>query len=117
MQASGAPSLMARSFTVEHFCQLELQGTVENRSLVAGGVAFDILRCWKDVHLPMSEYSLQVKYKGEVTTKNYALSRNVSNGITEEKYFVEPCFQHRRMSNATPPAGEDLFSTVSCNSD
>ena len=25
-------------------------------------------------------------------------------------------FQHRKMSNATPPAGKDLFSTVPCNS-
>ena len=57
-----------RSSTGEHFCQSELQGTVENRSLVAGDVVFDILRCWKDVHLQTSEYSLQVKYKEEVTT-------------------------------------------------
>ena len=35
--------------------------------LVAAGVAFNILWCWKDVHLHTSEYSLQVKYKGEVT--------------------------------------------------
>ena len=59
---------MAWSSTGEHFCQLELQGTVENRSLVAGGVAFDILRCLKDVNLQTSEYSQQAKYKGEVTT-------------------------------------------------
>ena len=56
---------MARSSTVH--CQLELQGTVENRSLLAGDVAFDILGCWKDDHLQTSEYSLQNKYKGEVT--------------------------------------------------
>ena len=62
---SGAPSRMARSSTVH--CQLELQGTVENRSLLAGGVAFYILWCWKDDHLQTSEYSLQDKYKGEVT--------------------------------------------------
>ena len=42
--------------------------TVENRSLVAGSVAFDILQYWKDAHLQMLEYSLQVKYKGKVTT-------------------------------------------------
>ena len=67
MRASGAPSRMARSSTGKHFCQSELQGTVENRSLRAGGVAFDILRCWKDDHLQTSEYSLQVKYRGELT--------------------------------------------------
>ena len=60
---SGAPSRMARSFTVH--CQSELQGTVKNRSLLAGGVAFDILRCWKYDHLQTSEYSLQGKYKGK----------------------------------------------------
>ena len=59
---------MARSSTSDHLCQSELQGTVENRSLVADGVAFDILRYWKDVHLQMSQYSLQVKYKGEGTS-------------------------------------------------
>ena len=35
---------------------------------MTGGVSFDILRCWMDVHLKKSEYSLQVKYKGQVTT-------------------------------------------------
>ena len=69
MRASGAPSQMARSSTGEHFCWSEMQGTVENRSLVAGSVAFDILQCWKDAHLQTFEYSLQGKYKGEVTTK------------------------------------------------
>ena len=63
---SGAPSRIARSSTV-HCCQTELQGTVENRSALAGGVAFDILWCWKNYHLQTSEYSMQVKYKGEVT--------------------------------------------------
>ena len=53
---SGAPSRMARSSTIH--CQLELQGKIENRSLLAGGVAFDSLRCWKDDHLQTSEYSL-----------------------------------------------------------
>ena len=67
MRASGNPSRMARKSTGEHLCQSELQGTVENRSLPAGGVAFDILRCWKDDHLQTSEYSLQGKYKGKVT--------------------------------------------------
>ena len=56
---------MARSSTVH--CQSELQGIVENRSLLAGGVVFDILRCWKDDKLQMSEYSQLGKYKGEVT--------------------------------------------------
>ena len=59
---------MARSSTGEHFCWTELQGTVKNMPLVASDVAFDILRCLKDDHLQMIEYSLQVKYKGEVTT-------------------------------------------------
>ena len=44
-----------------------MQGTVENRSLLAGGVAFDIVWCWKDDQLQTSEYSLPDKYKGEVT--------------------------------------------------
>ena len=62
---SGAPSRMGRISTIH--CQSELQGTVENRSLLASGVAFDILQCWKDDHLQTSEYSLPGKYKGEVT--------------------------------------------------
>ena len=64
---SGAPSRMARSSTVH--CQLELQGTVENRSLLADGVLFDVLQCWMDDHL-------QGKYKGEKTnaTENRILS-------------------------------------------
>ena len=72
---SGAPSRMARSSTVH--CQWELHRTVENRSLLAGGVAFDILWCWKDDHLQTSEYSLQDKYKGEVTntTENVLIHR------------------------------------------
>ena len=37
---SGAPSRMASSSIVH--CQLEFQGTVENRSLLASGAAFDI---------------------------------------------------------------------------
>jgi hypothetical protein len=48
-------------------CQLELKGTVKNRSLLADGVAFEILWCWKDDDLQTSEYSLQDNYKGEVT--------------------------------------------------
>ena len=61
---SGAPNLMARSSTVH--CQLELQGTVDNRSLLAGGVALDILWSWKDDHLQTSEYSLQDKYRESI---------------------------------------------------
>ena len=38
-------------------------------SLLAGGVSFDILQCKKDDHLKTSEYSLQGKYKGEVTKR------------------------------------------------
>ena len=60
MQASGALSRMARSSTGEHFCQSKLQGTVKNRSLVAGGVPFYILLCQKDIPLQTPEYSLQV---------------------------------------------------------
>ena len=56
---------MARSSTVH--CQLELQGTVENRYSLASDVAFDIFWCWKDDHLQTSEYSLHDKSKGEVT--------------------------------------------------
>ena len=62
---SGAPSWMARRSTVH--CQSDLQGTVENRSLLASGGAFYFLRCWKDSQLQTSEYSLQGKFKGEVT--------------------------------------------------
>ena len=78
---SGAPSGMARSSTVH--CQLELQGIVENRSSLAGGVAFDILWCWKDDPLQTSEYSLQGKYNGEVTntTKNEALHHTLFHFI------------------------------------
>ena len=54
-----------QSYTLH--CQLELQGTAENRSLLVGGVAFDILVCWKDDHLQTSEYSLHDKFKGELT--------------------------------------------------
>ena len=35
---------------------------------MTGGVSFDILPCWMDNHLKKFEYSLQVKYKGQVTT-------------------------------------------------
>ena len=59
---------MASRFTGEHLCQSELQGTVENRSLVAVGVAFDILVSWKNFHQQTSEYSKQVNYIGEVKT-------------------------------------------------
>ena len=59
---------MARSSTGKHFCQSELQGKFNNRSLVAVGVVFNILQCWKDVNLQTYEYSQQVKYKGQVTT-------------------------------------------------
>ena len=62
-------------------CQLELQGTAENRSLLAGGVAFDILVCWKDDHLQTSEYSLQDKYKGEVTNKTENVISPAEDGI------------------------------------
>ena len=60
MPAIGAPSRMAKSSTGEYLCQSEFLGTVENRSLPAGGVAFNILWCWKDNQLQTSEYSLQV---------------------------------------------------------
>ena len=42
MEASGVCSQMARSSTDKHFCQSELQGTVENRFFEAGAVACDI---------------------------------------------------------------------------
>ena len=45
---SGVPSRMVRSSTVH--CQSQLQGIVEKRSSLAGGVAFDILPCKKDDH-------------------------------------------------------------------
>ena len=35
--------------------------------LKIGGVAFDILRCWKDDPIQTSEYSMQGKYKRELT--------------------------------------------------
>ena len=40
----------------------------QKRSLVAVSVRFDILRSWKDAYIQTPDYSLQVKYKGEVTT-------------------------------------------------
>ena len=43
MPTSGSPRRVARRSTGDHFCQSEWQGTVEKRSLVAGGVTFDIL--------------------------------------------------------------------------
>ena len=46
-------------------CQSELQGTVEKRSLLAGCVAFDILRCWKDDHLLTSDILRRVNTKGK----------------------------------------------------
>ena len=58
--------------TIVVHCQSELQGTVENMSLLAGGVAFDILRCWNYDHRQTSEYSLKGKYKGEVTNTTEA---------------------------------------------
>ena len=70
-----------------------LQGTVNNRSLVAGGVAFDILRCWKDVHLQTSVYSLQVKYKVEVTTTTE------SNGFNREPVTQPPLLQKYQVNS------------------
>ena len=63
-----ALSRLARSSTGKNLCQSELQGIVDNRSLVAGGMAFDILRCLMHDHLLRSEYSLEGKYEGKVTT-------------------------------------------------
>ena len=68
MRASGAPSQMARIPTAEHLFQSELQRKVKKRSLIAGGLAFDIHRCLKDDPLQTYEFSLQFKYKGEVKT-------------------------------------------------
>ena len=83
---------MARSSTV-HF-QLELQGTVENRSLLAGGVPFDILRCWKDDHLKTSEYSLQGKYKGEVTNTTENVKGTFFNGTPYIKQVPRYIYLH-----------------------
>ena len=82
---SGALSRMARTSTVH--CQSELQGTVENRFLLAGGVAFYILRCCKVDHLQTSKYSLQDKYKGEATntTENVQFVQSV-----QWVQFVQP---------------------------
>ena len=70
----------------------ELQGTDENRSLLADGVAFDVLRCCKDDHLQTSEYSQQGKYKEEVTstTENGQTSyfKNQSLDLTLSDYTV-----------------------------
>ena len=46
----------SEEFTVN--CQSKLQEIVENKSLLASGVTFDILQCWKDDHLKTSDYSL-----------------------------------------------------------
>ena len=86
---------MARKSTGEHFCQSELQGTVENRSLLAGGVAFDILRCWKDDHLQTSEYSLQGKYKGKVTN-------TTENGVTPSSCRAAPGFAYTGIQGHLP---------------
>ena len=39
----------ARSFTGKHICQLDLQGTVDYRSLSAGDETLDILHGWKEI--------------------------------------------------------------------
>ena len=40
-----------RSFTGEHICQLDLQGTVDYRSLSDGDETLDILCGLKEIHL------------------------------------------------------------------
>ena len=45
----------------------------------------DILRCWKDDHLQTFEYSLQCKYKGEVTNT----TENVDCSLYGSLYSIE----------------------------
>ena len=51
MRAIGALSRMARSSTAKHFCQLELQGTIENRSLPAGVLHSLMFEWWSPADL------------------------------------------------------------------
>ena len=93
---------MARSSTGEHFCKSELQETVRLRSLVAGGVAFDILCCLKDDHLQTSEYSLQVKYKEEMTTtaENVYLPASLNLDLSLPKLCMR--YMHAVMARVHP---------------
>ena len=52
------------------FMSVGVERNRQKRSLVAVSVRFDILRSWKDAYIQTPDYSLQVKYKGEVTTEN-----------------------------------------------
>ena len=52
--------------TVEHICQLDLRGTADYMSSSVGFATLDNLRSWTDNHLHTIEYSVQVKYKGNV---------------------------------------------------
>ena len=54
-------------------------------------MVFDILRSWEDFYLQTSKYSLQVKYKGEVTiiTKkehSYKLYQDISAQVFLVKF-------------------------------
>ena len=97
---------IAPETTVVH-CQSELQGTVENRSLLAGGVAFDILRCWKDDHLQTSEYSLKGKYKGEVTNT----TENVPSLPPAPHTITVPSLPPPHHSSLVPPHWDLVLSS------
>ena len=58
------------------------------------------------IYLTCKEYSCSVVF---VTFPFNLPCREYSDGRRWSS------FQHRRMSNATPPAGDDLFSTAPCN--
>ena len=83
--------------------QFEMQGTVENRSSLSGGVAFDTLWCWKDDNLQTSEYSLQYKYKGTVTN------------TTENVKTIPPVSCFWNMSDPPSPLLDNLNYLLFCH--
>ena len=95
---------------------MELQGTVENRSLLVGGVAFDILWCWKDDHLQTSEYSLQNKYKGGVTntTDNVDLAAVLRSerGVMQNDFKFMYNQSNKNVVSVPAPANEPETAPV-----
>ena len=65
-------------------------------SFVAGGVAFNFLGFWKDFHLRTPVYSLQGKYKSDVTTTlQNVYSLQVSNNGPKEECSATSCLMEQ----------------------
>ena len=68
--------------------QSELQGSVENRSSLAGGVAFDFLRCWKG---------------------NHCQQRRITNVANQKRHIISD-YSQIQLTNTLPSAVDLLAS-------